>query len=112
MPMISPRLPFIRSCIAPTLHSSLGRQQPAWPANPDTKLCNDAAGILNAPRTRSMTQSNSRIQPLEHQRGVGAAEAERVRQHGAELGVVDALAHDRHVGENRIEFVDVRALAD
>src|SRR4051794_31708673 len=54
----------------------------------------------------------SRIQPLEYQRGVGAAKPERVRQHGAELGVVDALAHDRHVGECRIKLGDVRAFAD
>src|SRR5215813_348935 len=54
----------------------------------------------------------SRIQPLEDQRGVGAAEAEGVRQDRADLGVVDALAHDRHVGEHRIKFRDMGALAD
>src|SRR5207248_6470264 len=53
-----------------------------------------------------------RVHPLEHQRGVGAAEAEGIRQHGAELGVIDALAHDWHVGECRIELGDVGALAD
>src|SRR6476661_9410964 len=52
----------------------------------------------------------SRIQPLEDQRGVGAAEAEGVRQHRADPGVVDALAHNRHVGEDRIKLIDMGAL--
>src|SRR2546421_9195856 len=54
----------------------------------------------------------SRLQPLEYDRRVGAAEAERVRQHGTERHVIPALAHDRHVGEGGIERLDIGALAD
>src|SRR5712671_919008 len=60
----------------------------------------------------NLDASLSCIEPLEHHAGVGAAEAERVRQHAAELNVVTALSDDRHVGESRIERVDVRAFAD
>src|SRR5665213_814596 len=54
----------------------------------------------------------SRVDMLEDDRGIGATETERVRQHGAELRVFLALAHDRHVGESRIEGLDVGAFAD
>src|SRR6185312_15750 len=54
-----------------------------------------------------MTEKNtSRIQALEHDRRVGAAEAERVRENAAKLHVILALAHDRHVGEGGIEILD------
>src|SRR5215831_13621 len=81
-PMISPRFPCISDCISPPLRST------------------------PAPAVRS------RFQPLEHDRRICAAEAERVRQHAAERDVVAPLAHDRHVGEGGIERLDVRALAD
>src|SRR6201987_4687616 len=81
-PMISPRFPCIRACIDPPVPLY------ARPAVP------------------------SRVQPLEHHRRIGAAEAERVRQHAAERNIVAPLAHDRHVGEGGIERLDVRALAD
>src|SRR5215813_7762547 len=81
-PMISPRFPCISDCISPPLRST------------------------PAPAVRS------RFQPLEHDRRICAAEAERVRQHAAERDVVAPLAHDRHVRECRIEVLDVGALAD
>ena len=52
------------------------------------------------------------IRMPEHQRGVGAAEAEAVGERDADIDVVTALAEDRHVGEGRVEVVDVGALAE
>src|SRR6202521_2819466 len=52
-----------------------------------------------------------RLQPFEHERGVGASEAEAVRQDASERHVVLARAHDRHVGERRSPLLDVAALA-
>src|ERR1700676_1895757 len=52
------------------------------------------------------------IQPLEHDRCIGAAEAERIRQDAAERHAVAPFPHDRHVGESRIERGDIGALAD
>src|SRR5690606_31879097 len=49
---------------------------------------------------------------LEDQRGVGAAEAEGVRQHCVYGGVVGALAHDRHVFKFGVEALDMGGLAD
>src|SRR6185436_7518572 len=54
----------------------------------------------------------SRIQPLEHDGCIGAAETERVRQHAIELHVVAALAQDRDVREGGVEGLDVGALAN
>src|SRR5215210_9360248 len=64
--------------------------------------------------TRAVRQPKRRlrIHSLEHQRGVGTAEAERVRKHCSEFRIVDAFAHDRHIREYRIEFGDVGAFAD
>src|SRR3954449_11823199 len=53
-----------------------------------------------------------RIHSLEHQGGVGTAEAEGIRKHRSEFCIVDAFTHDRHVREYRIEFADVGAFAD
>src|SRR6266550_2874245 len=60
----------------------------------------------------NLDASLSCVEPLEHHAGVGAAEAERVRQHAAELHVVAALPHDRHIGDGRIEILDIGAFAD
>src|ERR1700752_4194156 len=49
---------------------------------------------------------------LEDERGVGAAEAEGVGEGNIDLGIVDALANDRHPIEFLIEFRDVGAFAD
>src|SRR5262245_38965563 len=43
---------------------------------------------------------------------VGAAEAERIRDHGVDLDIVDALENDRIVGEGRIDLIDMRRLGD
>src|SRR5262249_8817445 len=104
-PMISPRFPCIRACINPPVQLlSMILSENRYPL----------FGIMlyaSLPRAPPPS-SSSRFQPLEHHRRVGAAEAERVRQHAAERDVVAPLAHDRHVGECRIERLDVRALAD
>src|SRR6185436_7144650 len=49
---------------------------------------------------------------LENQGCVGAAEPERIRHDCVDLDVVDALAHDRIVGEGGIDLVDVSRLGD
>src|SRR6266571_8519955 len=79
-PMTSPRLPCINAVMGPHSHA-----------------------------TRASAR-RSRVEPLEHQGGVGAAEPERIGQDAADLHVVAALAHDRHVGERWIEILDVGAL--
>ena len=57
--------------------------------------------------------TRSGVDVLEHQRRVGAAKAERIRQHGAEFNVVPMrLRTIVHVGEGGIDFLDMRALAD
>src|ERR671912_1096209 len=48
----------------------------------------------------------------EDEGGVRAAEAEGIRQDRIDPGVVDALAHDVHVGEGRVDLLDMSALAD
>ena len=48
----------------------------------------------------------------EDQRRIGAAEAETVAEGDAHIHVVAALAEDGHVGEGRIEVVDVGAFAE
>src|SRR5437016_3059320 len=60
----------------------------------------------------ALAEAALRVHPFEHDRGVGAAEAERVRQYAAEPHMVAPLARDRHVGERRIETLDMGALAD
>src|SRR5215475_10160015 len=47
---------------------------------------------------------------LEDQRRIGAAEAEAVGQRRLDPRVVDALAHDVRVGQDRIDLFDIRAL--
>ena len=47
---------------------------------------------------------------LHHQRGVGAAKAEGVRQDRAEFHPILPLAQDRHVGEGGVDLGDVGAL--
>src|SRR4051812_25524222 len=108
MPMIRPRLPFIKPSIARLLsalrHAGL---VPGIHVLPQPVAKTWMAGTSPAmTKTTSVSAATSHVQPAEHQRGVGAAEAEGVRQHGADLGVVDALAHDRHVGEHGIELLD------
>src|SRR5262245_41022920 len=49
---------------------------------------------------------------LEYERGVGATEAEGIGKSRVDLGIVDALAHDRHTFEFRVEFGDMSAFAD
>src|SRR4051794_21479112 len=44
--------------------------------------------------------------------GIGAAEAERVRQHATKLHVVATLAHDRYVLKGGIKRFDIGALAN
>src|SRR5262249_5856661 len=82
-PMTSPRFPCIKDCISPPV--------PLYAPAPTVR---------------------SRLQSVKTHRRIGAAEAERVRQHAAERDVVAPLAHDRHIGEGGIEILDVRALAD
>src|SRR5262245_14973076 len=90
-PMISPRLPCISCVMAPKLYR--------FAARPSARA-----------ELHIMRPSN--IEALEHHRGIRAAEAERIRQHAAELHVVATFAHDRHVGESRIKLLDVGAFAD
>src|SRR5882757_644115 len=98
-PITSPRLPLITPGMCSIRLSSFCRC-----------LARHSAGRR---RLRCyVTRLGSRIEPLEHDRRVGAAEPERVRQHAAEHHVVAALAHDGHVCERRIEVLDVRALAN
>src|SRR5215475_13077441 len=92
-PMISPRLPCINGVIA---------------FNPPPSCC--PSPTRETPSKRYCEPSS--IQALEHNRGVGAAEPERIRQHAAELHVVAPLAQDRHVGESRIERLDMGAFAE
>src|SRR5690606_15453021 len=49
---------------------------------------------------------------LEHQGGVGAAEAEAVAHHCVEFGVFHGGELDRHVGHFRVEFVDIGRAGD
>src|SRR5262245_44818669 len=87
-PITSPRLP----SISPGMSLTRTYRRPARPcAGPPIAI--------------------SRLQPLEHDRCISAAEPERVRQLTAKLRVAP-LAHDRHVGEGRIHRLDVCALAD
>src|SRR5262245_44871423 len=101
-PMISPRLPCISPCMQP---SSRVKRSPS--IQPD-RVTNDriqiqaAGGCPAFVRQGTMiggpgyaaAQYQSRVEPLEDHRSVGAAETERVGQHTTKLGVVDALAHD------------------
>src|SRR5437016_1437179 len=99
--MISPRLPFIKA-----MRLTSAREAPAsgaWRRPP---------GARSRAGRRAPLMSNSCIEPREYDRRIGAAEAERVRQHATERDVVAALAHDRHVRERRIEIFDIGALAD
>src|ERR1700761_8971442 len=64
------------------------------------------------PRLPAIICDTSRVRVLEYDAGIGAAEAEGIRQHAAESYVVAPLAQDRHVGEGRIEILDIGALAD
>ncbi len=48
---------------------------------------------------------------LEHQGGVGAAEAEAVAHDRIDLGVFQGFALDRQVGDLRVQFVDVGGAA-
>ena len=63
---------------------------------------------------RQVTLSDylSVVEPLEHDRCVGAAESERVRQHAGQRHIVATFAHDRHVRESRIEGLDIGTFAD
>jgi len=61
------------------------------------------AAAANHPRSLAC----SAFITLEHQRGVGAAEAKAVRHHRIQTLVIDAWAHDRHVSDSRIEVVDM-----
>src|SRR5665647_970156 len=67
-------------------------------------------GMVQLPN--SFVKMRSGVDVLEYDRSIGAAEAKRVRQHGADLNVVLALAQDGHVGESRIDGFDVGALAE
>src|SRR4051812_47724358 len=110
MPMIRPRLPFIRSCMIESFLFVMPGLVPGIHDFVSLVSRRAMAGTSPAMTVKSRISVRERlsgIQPLEYQRGIGAAEPERVRQHGAELGVVDTLAHDRHVGECRIELGDV-----
>src|SRR5215218_7859561 len=64
------------------------------------------------PFRRASRTENLGIHSLEHQRGIGTAEAEGIRKHGSEFRILDAFAYDGHVREYRIEFGDVGAFAD
>src|SRR6185437_16271729 len=69
---------------------------------------------ITSPRLPSISPGMffSRIHMLEDDRGIGAPEAERIRQHRAQFYVVATFAHDRHVGESGIEGLDIGALTD
>src|SRR5438477_10813273 len=54
----------------------------------------------------------SAIGTLKYERRVGAAEPEAVGHHGIEFRVVDALPHDRRVGDLRIEFFNIGGFGD
>src|SRR5919199_4098607 len=90
-PITSPRLPCINCIIAPKPVTSPSATR--WRESPAPfSLC-------------------SNVEALEHYRGIGAAEAERIRQHAAEPHVVAPLAQDRHVSESGIERLDMSAFA-
>src|SRR5450759_5871504 len=89
-PITSPRLPSISPGILPFLprrHSG-ARSEPANPESRCLHLALDSGS--GAARRPGMTGKKLRIQPLERHRGIGAAEAERVRQHGA-AGAQEAI---------------------
>src|SRR5688500_8980689 len=50
---------------------------------------------------------SSTIQTTKDQCGVGAAKAEAIRHHGVNGDIVLTLAHDRHVGDGRVDGVDI-----
>src|ERR1700749_2358088 len=52
------------------------------------------------------------VQLLENQAGIGAAEAEAVRQGGVDRRIVDALAYDVGAFHRGIELLDIGAFAD
>src|SRR3712207_5103975 len=54
----------------------------------------------------------SGIEAFHDDRGVRTTEAEPIRHDAADPGVVDALADDRHVGEGRVDLLDIGALGD
>src|ERR1700724_308828 len=53
----------------------------------------------------------SGIDMFQNEAGVGAAEAEGIRQDGTQSHAVAALAHNVHIRESRIELLDIRAFA-
>src|SRR2546430_16145481 len=117
MPMIRPRLPFIRSCIVFALSFCHARAEARSASSHRMSRASTSLPSIqdvdgrDKPRHDGEWSSvfeKSGILPLEHQRGVGAGKIEGIPQHGAELGVVDALVYDRHVGVDRIESAVMR----
>src|SRR5215204_4991182 len=114
-PITRPRLPCIRP-MAPTPPRSSGRTLSA------IKLSSLRMSMTAPPKAfeqggRAAAHYRFRPDPsgvetLQHNGGVGAAEPERVGQYVTDAGVVDPFADDRHVGEGRIELLDVGALAE
>src|SRR3984893_4475467 len=54
----------------------------------------------------------SGIDMFQYEAGVGAAEAEGIRQDGTQSHAVAALAHNVHILESRIELLNSRAFAN
>src|SRR6266568_8577988 len=75
-------------------------------------ICIYPVSFWNITECPRQSYANSIPITLEHQRGIGAAEAKAVGQSGIDFDVVDALAHDIGVGDHRIDFLDIGAFAD
>ena len=52
-----------------------------------------------------------RVTP-KYQRGIGAAETETVGQHGVQVRIIPALAHDGHTLGLRIQVLDIGGRRD
>src|SRR3546814_11446952 len=72
-------------------------------------ISDDSRAIGCTPEIGSVTvvSTSGMVPPLrliasEQEAGIGAAEAERIRQHQVQLGIVRALALDRQVGNHRV----------
>src|SRR5262245_869684 len=117
-PMTRPRLPAISGpgramsvLVMTFFHSWCARA--AW-AQPLTILRLASLANSRAPRRCRPTEPlvPSRIASLQHQSRIGAPEAEAVRHYTVKVGIVLSFPHDGHVGELRVELVDVGALAN
>src|SRR3954451_17519410 len=119
-PMISPRLPCISWLIAHPLQRRLARatgpggsppRAGRWPVRERHNLSLIRGGRAGVRRLKpagvhgrltSWRGPGLGIEPLEDDTGVGAAKTKCVRQHAAELHLVAARPHNRHIGKSRI----------